>query len=85
MNAAFGAPIKLPASRSKILAAKRIESANELNLAETILARITKLSGAIARLVTGPPMSEQERYKQTVAEVRARALEGLASAWFRPR
>ena len=85
MNAVFGEPINRPASQSEIPAEIRIGSAYELNLAKNILARITQLPGAIARLLAGPPMSERERYNQTVAEARWRTLEGLTSAWFRPR
>ena len=85
MFAVLGAPINLPASQSKILAGIKIRPVYGSNLAKNILARITNLAIAIARLVVGPAMSERERYNQTVAEARARNLEGLASAWFRPR
>ena len=84
MNAVSGASINQPTNRSKILAAMTTGTANELNLAKNILARITKLPGAMARLVAGPPISERERYNQTVAESRARNLEGLARAWWWP-
>ena len=47
--------------------------------------RMTMLRKAIARMVAGPPMSERERYNQTVVEARARNLEGVASAWFHSR
>ena len=84
MNAVFGASIKLPANQSKILAAIRFGSANELSLAKNILARITKLPGAMAGMVAGPSMSERARYSQKLAETRVSNLEGLASAWCRP-
>ena len=84
MNAVFGAPINRPVNQSRILAGIRNRPANELHLAINILVRITKLPGAIARLMAGPPMSERQRYNRNVAEVRARSYEGLASAWFRP-
>ena len=71
MNAIFGAVNNGPAK--------------DVNLAKNIWARTAKLPGAIARLVAGPPMSERERYHRNVAEVRGRTLEGLPSAWFRPR
>ena len=85
MNVVIGAPINQPPNQSKTLAEIRIGPAYGSNLAKNILARITKLPGAMARLVAGPPMSERERYNQTVAEARARNLEVLAGAWFRPR
>ena len=85
MNAVFGTHINRSTNQSKMLAGLRIGSANELNLARNIFARVTKLPAAIAHLVAGPPMSEKERCNQRVAEARARNLEGLASAWFRPR
>ena len=85
MSAAFSAPINPPASQSKVLAGIRTGSANGLDRAKNILARFTKLPGAVAHLVAGPPMSERERYKQKVAEARARNLEGLVGGWFQPR
>ena len=84
MDAVFGSSFKRPVDRSGILAGIRIGSAYELNLARKILARISKLPGAIVRLLAGPPMSEWERYNQAVAEVQVRTA-GLTSAWFRPR
>ena len=85
MSAAFSAPINPPASQSKVVAGIRIGSANGLDRAKNILARFAKLHGAVTHLLAGPPMSERERYKQRVAEARARNLEGLAGCWFQPR
>ena len=85
MSAAFSAPISPPASQSKVLAGIRIGSADGLDRAKNILARFAKLHGAVTHLLAGPPMSERERYKQTVVEARARNLEGLAGCWFQPR
>ena len=44
-----------------------------------IPAHMTKLPRAIARLMTGPRMSERDRYDRDVAEARVR------SDWLRPR
>lgn len=85
MNPVFSAPINRPENHFKLLAEIRTGTANESNPVKNILARITKLHGAVTHLLAGPPMSERERYKQTVVEARARNLEGLASAWFQPR
>ena len=85
MNPVFSAPINRPENQFKLLAEIRLGTANESNPAKIFLARITKLPEAMARLVAGPPMSERERYKQTVVEARAKNLEGLARAWFQPR
>ena len=85
MNVVFGASINLPANQSKILDGIRIGTAYKSDLARNILARMKKLPGAVGHLIAGPPMSEKERYNQKVAEARARNLEGLASAWWRPR
>ena len=85
MDAAFGSSIKRQVGRSGILPGIRIGPAYDLNLAKRILAQISKVPGAIARLLAGPPMSEWERYNQAVAEVRVRSLAGLTSAWFPPR
>ena len=73
-------------SASKVLAGIRTGSANGLDRAKNILARFTKLHGAVTHLVAAPPMSERERYKQKVVEARAaRNLEALAGGWFQPR
>ncbi len=84
MSAVIRASTNRPANQSRLLAGIKNEPVDESNLATNILARITKLPGAIARLMAGPPTSERERYNQTVAEARARSFEGLASSWFRP-
>lgn len=86
MNAVFGAPINRPVSQSRILAGIRNGLANELRLAMEILARITKLPGAIARLMAGPSMSERERFNYAATDARARSLRVLASSgWIRFR
>ena len=47
-------------------------SAYELKPAWTIFAQMTKLLKAMARLIFGPQTSERERFRQNVAEARAR-------------
>ena len=84
MDAVFGTAIEQPVSQSRILAGIRIGTAYDLNLTKNIFATTMKLPVAIAPLLAGPPMSERERYNQTVAEVRVRTA-GLTSAWFPPR
>ena len=53
--------------------------AHEMNSAGNIFAQMTKLPGAITRFLAGPPMSERTRFRQNVAEARAR------SDWLGPR
>ena len=57
----------------------RAESANRSVFTNEIPARVAKLPGAIARLMTGPPMSERERFQRNLLEARTR------SDWLRPR
>ena len=86
MNAVFGAPINLPANQYKPLAGIKIGSPNEMKLVKNILVRVANLPGGIAHLITGPPMSERERYNQTVAEARLgilRVLPALGSGFVR--
>ena len=44
-----------------------------------ILSRMAKFPGGIARLMAGPPMTEQDRFNQNLVEARGR------SDWLRPR
>ena len=84
MNAMNGELITTTPAMSKVLSGMRISSAYGLNLAVRLWTRMTELSAAIGRLVAGPPMSEQARYKQSLFEVETRRLDGLSGSWFRP-
>ncbi len=57
----------------------RAESADRSGFTKEIPARVAKLPGVIARLMTGPPMSERERFQRNLLEARTR------SDWLRPR
>ncbi len=85
MNARFGAAIARPASQSRILAGIRGGPADDLNLAQSILAGVGKIPGAIARLMAGPPKSEGERSNCEVTAAQARNIEGISSGWIRFR
>jgi hypothetical protein len=45
---------------------------------------IAHVLGNIVRFAAGPPMSEREHGNRALAEVRARAFDGLASELCRP-
>lgn len=85
MNPALVAHTKLPANQTNFLTASmKISSVHGLILAMSFRTGLTKLSGAIGRMVAGPPMSEQARYNQSLVEVKTRRLEGLTGSWIRP-
>jgi len=50
----------------------RVESVNRPVFTKNIPAQMAKLPGAIARLIAGPPMTDHLRFKQNLAEARAR-------------
>ena len=50
----------------------KVEPANGSTFPKNISAAFVKLPGAIARLMAGPPMTDRLRFKQNLAEARAR-------------
>lgn len=46
--------------------------ANGSAITRNISVGLVKLPGAIARLIAGPPMTDQSKFKQELAEARAR-------------
>ena len=50
----------------------RVGTANEQRFAKFLLAQAVGLPEAMVRFMAGPPMTEQERFKQQVTEARTR-------------
>ena len=50
----------------------RVGTANEQRFAKFLLAQAVGLPEAMVRIMAGPPMTEQERFSQKVAEARIR-------------
>ena len=58
-----------------------VGAAPKMKPAKHMSTRMTKLPGAILRLIVGPPMSERDRYNRDVAEARGRDLVGPTGSW----
>ena len=56
----------------------RVGTVGEQNFAKFLLAQAVGFPEAMVRFMAGPPMTEQERFQQNVAEARTR------SDWLRP-
>ncbi len=50
----------------------RVGTVGEQNFAKFLLAQAVGIPEAMVRFMAGPPMTEQERFKQQVAEARIR-------------
>ena len=57
----------------------RVGTVNEQRFAKFLLAQAVGLPEAMVRIMAGPPMTEQERFKRQVTEARTR------TNWLGPR
>ena len=60
--------------------ATMVGAAPKMTPANTMSSRLTKLPGAVLRVLAGPPMTERQRYDRDVAEARIKNYVRL-SGW----
>ena len=84
MNDTLDAPAILTSQQIKIPADDKRGRANEVSAVKKFFMPIAPVLGNIVRFAAGPPMSEREHGNRALAEVRARAFDGLASELCRP-